>query len=273
MRLGEFYLCVPRAAEMRRDNQAPPRSTVVALDPGLRTFQTTYSPDGRTLEFGRDSKVNPTGKKNKKGNGGISRIMRLCIHLDKLQSKWSQPDVRHRKRYTMKRAGARIRKKIQDLVLDIHHKTAKFLCENYQVVLVPLFETKNMVCRLKERLGKRNGSKTARMMMTWSHYRFRQILLSKAKEYPWCQVLVVNEAYTSKTCGQCGFIHQKLGSDKVFKCPRCKVEMDRDVNGARNILLRFLSTDTRSSGFRAQIFNATPPGVLGACTRLPPRGV
>jgi len=37
-------------------------------------------------------------------------------------------------------------------------------------------------------------SKTARAMMTWSHYSFKQRLLHKCKEYPECHVQVVNES-------------------------------------------------------------------------------
>ena len=75
-----------------------------------------------------------------------------------------------------------------------------------------------------------------------SHHRFKQRLLAnKAREYPWCKVLIVDEAYTSKTCGMCGHIHQSLGGNKVFRCPHCSFEIDRNVNGARNILLRFLT--------------------------------
>jgi transposase len=56
---------------------------------------------------------------------------------------------------------------------------------------------------------------------------------------------VVDEAYTSKTCGRCGSLHDGLGKSKVFKCPSCDFTLDRDVNGARNILIRFLTTDER----------------------------
>jgi putative transposase len=94
-----------------------------------------------------------------------------------------------------------------------------------------------MVKRAKRKIG----SKTARAMLTWSHYQFKQRLLDKTKEYPWCKIQIVDEDYTSKTCGYCGNIHQKLGSNKTFKCPTCKKEVDRDINGARNILLRFLT--------------------------------
>ena len=233
-RLGEFYLCLLTPMVRRSESQAPVddcASTVVALDPGVRTFQTLYSPDGHSAEIGA---------------GDMARITRLCWALDKLQSKWSQKDVRHKQRYNMQRAGRRIRKKIQNLVRDIHHKTAKYLCENYRHVLIPLFETKNMVSRIKRKIG----SKTARAMLTWSHYRFRMILEEKAKEYPWCNVHVVNEAYTSKTCGCCGELHEKLGSSKVFRCPSCEVTLDRDVNGARNILLRYLTCNEEAVEIR-----------------------
>ena len=233
VRLNRYYLCVPHSLVVQSESQAPRDETVVALDPGVRAFQTTYSPDGRSLSIGEKD---------------MTRISRLCVELDKLQSRCSGSAVRHRQRYRMKRAAARIRQKIRDLIKDVHHKTAKLLCQNYTTILIPLFETRHMTSRLKRRIG----SKTARMMLTWSHYRFREILESKAAEYPWCRVFVVNEAYTSKTCGACGRLNAKLGSSKRFKCPHavCGVEMDRDVNGARNILLRFMTCDKRAQVIR-----------------------
>ena len=45
----------------------------------------------------------------------------------------------------------------------------------------------------------------------------------------------------SKTCTNCGELHRNLGGSKTFCCPKCKVVLDRDANGARNILLKFLT--------------------------------
>ena len=45
---------------------------------------------------------------------------------------------------------------------------------------------------------------------------------------------------TSKTCGCCGKINAKLGGAKTFQCSHCGYEADRDANGARNILLRYI---------------------------------
>ena len=49
---------------------------------------------------------------------------------------------------------------------------------------------------------------------------------------------VVDESYTSKTCGRCGFIKDNLSGNKVYKCDSCCLEIGRDLNGARNILLK-----------------------------------
>lgn len=229
--LNHFYLCIPRPLELRSESQAPKRPSVIALDPGVRTFQTGYSPDGSVTAF---------------GDKDIGRISNLCQRLDKLQSKASRPEVRHRQRYRMRKAMCRARERIANLINDCHHKVAKQLCQNYTTILLPLFETRNMVSRIKRRID----SKTARMMLTWSHYRFRQTLLSKSREYPWVEVVVVDEAFTSKTCGLCGELHQTLGANKVFVCPNCKFTVDRDANGARNILLKFLTEHERAEEIR-----------------------
>ena len=69
----------------------------------------------------------------------------------------------------------------------------------------------------------------------------RQYLLHKVREYPQSEVREVTEEYTSKTCGQCGLLHQKLGSNKEFHCPYCSFSMPRDWNGARNIALKYMT--------------------------------
>ena len=51
----------------------------------------------------------------------------------------------------------RIYKKIRCLVNDCHYKLAKWLCENYRIILLPEFRTQGMVRRGQRRIG----SKTA----------------------------------------------------------------------------------------------------------------
>ena len=75
------------------------------------------------------------------------------------------------------------------------------------------------------------------MMLTWAHYRFQQRLIQRGKRTG-CEVRLVDEAFTSKTCGACGALHPGLQGAKLFVCPSCQHTIDRDANGARNILLR-----------------------------------
>jgi putative transposase len=51
------------------------------------------------------------------------------------------------------------------------------------------------------------------------------------------RVVMVNPRNTSKMCSSCGFIKEDLFlKDRVYKCPACSNEMDRDHNAALNIL-------------------------------------
>jgi putative transposase len=222
-RTNFYYLCIPMPLEVRSENQAPVTKRIIALDPGVRTFMTSYDPSGESIDFAAKD---------------IGHIYRLCHHLDKLNSRWDAKEVRHHQRWSMRKAGVRMRRRIRHLVDDLHCKLAKYLCETYSVVLLPKFETQGMIRRGQRRIR----SKTARAMCTLSHYRFQRRLIDKAREYPWCRVVIVSEAYTSKTCGRCGKIHAKLGGNKVFRCPSCQLECDRDKHAARNILLRYLTT-------------------------------
>ncbi len=98
--------------------------------------------------------------------------------------------------------------------------------------MIPTFEVSQMIRKADRKIG----SKTAHQMATWAHYRFRQQLTFKCRQYG-CKVAIVNEAYTSKTCSCCGHVKHNFGA-KTYKCTSCGAVMNRYVNGAKNIFLR-----------------------------------
>ena len=221
-RLGHWYLCMPLELKVNPgENQArTDLRDVVSLDPGVRTFMTGYDSSGAAWEWGKND---------------MRRIFRLCKGVDELISTASKEERRGR-RYRLYRAAGRIRMKIRNLVDELHKKLARWLCVEFRVVLLPEFKSSSMIKRINRKIT----SKSARSMATWSHYRFRCRLIDKAREFG-TTVIICDEAYTSKTCGWCGHLHDKLGASKNFFCPRCRAHFDRDVNGARNILLRYLT--------------------------------
>ena len=211
---GKWFACIP----MRVEETPTSNSSVIALDPGNRAFLTGY--DGENvLEIGQ---------------GDIGRINRLCSHLDSLLIRASTSPIK-RQRHKMRKAAHRIRERISCLVKDLHNKVASLLVMYYKVIFLPTYETALMVIKSARKINR----KSVRNMLTWSHGKFATHLEQMAYRHG---VLVIrcNESYTSKTCTNCGYIHNKLGGSKIFTCPDCGIRIARDVNGARNIMLRAL---------------------------------
>lgn len=152
--LGRYYLCIPTDLEMRDEGQAPLFSNdnlgaeCVFIDPGVRTFATCFDLQGHIHEFG--------------GSGSIKRIERLCSHLDSLISRTyakREHDKKKfllgkKKRWRMRRAVARMRRQIRNIIDEMHRKVALWLCENYRVILWPRSNVKSMTFK-----GKKKGKK------------------------------------------------------------------------------------------------------------------
>lgn len=221
-KLKRYFICIPVDLEIRSENQRPKTKNVISLDPGVRTFMTGYDPSGITSEW---------------GVGDSERICRLAHHYDKCQSFMDTNKLKNRTKRNLKQKMLRINQKIKNIVKDLHCKLAKYFCLNYNVVLLPEFKTKSFFSNNKKR---KLNSKTARSMVTWAHYSFRQRLINSAREYPWVDVVLVTEDYTSITCGNCGNLDYSLGTSKEFRC-KCGYEADRDINAARNVLLKYIS--------------------------------
>jgi putative transposase len=59
---------------------------------------------------------------------------------------------------------------------------------------------------------------------------------------------LVDESYTTKTCGGCGHINDAVGSAKHFTCSNCPYNLDRDIHGARNIWIRTVASIQQLKG-------------------------
>jgi IS605 OrfB family transposase len=214
-----FYLCIPTYKPVTIHTN----ETICALDPGIRTFMTGYDPMSGGFEYANKNQY----------------IYTKQMAIRKLQS--SMVGASKKGRIKIKRRIKDIYRKIKNCIADLHHKVAKDLAQNYREIIIPVFNTKDMT--MKKNNGKRRviNRTAAHRLLTFSHYKFRQLLISKCSNYG-SRVIECDERYTSKTCGNCGRLNHKLGASKIFRCPYegCRLLADRDVNAARNIFIKNL---------------------------------
>ncbi len=218
---NRYYICIPR--DRKKENIKKPFN-IVSLDPGVKTFQTFYSPDGIC---------------GKLGNNVKNDLSKISIKIDKLKSKIENKNTKCKTRRNLKRRCFLLRNKIKNKVKDLHWKSISYLCKNFENIIIPSFETSNMTSCKNRKIGK----KTTNEMLTLSHYRFRERLIYKSECYTKCKVYICKEDYTSKTCTKCGNVDMSLGGKKIYKCKECNLILDRDINGARNILIKVLSSE------------------------------
>lgn len=217
---SQYYLLLTINSKQKISNSL---FNTVALDPGVRTFQTFYSSDGMAGKLGdnfTDKNLIKIGKK----------IDKNCSVISKSKNGKTKRNLRKRNNL--------LRTKIKNSISDLHWKSINFLTNNFKTIILPEFKVKEMTALTKE--GRKINNVTTRKMLLLSHYKFQQKLKYKCKSLNRI-LMVVNESYTSKTCGNCGRQNKTLDGNKVFECNNCKIKIDRDMNGARNILLKTLT--------------------------------
>jgi putative transposase len=118
---------------------------------------------------------------------------------------------------------------------DLEHKISRAAvdwCVEQQVGTLALGDLRDIAN------GKRLSTKSQQKISNWSHGKLRQYIEYKAAAVGIAVEDKVNEAYTSQTCVCCGKRSKPKG--RVFTCSACGSCVHRDVQGAANILSRFV---------------------------------
>ncbi|MEY2916743.1 MAG: Heterosigma akashiwo virus 01 [Bacteroidota bacterium] len=221
---NEWFLCI--SYDVTGEETTMVEKTC-ALDPGTRKFQVIYSED-KVISISTKECTNLGKGKCTCKEKCTSKIKKIYATLDKFKSLRDNKKIKQRT-YDKKRC--RTQAKLNRLVDEMHFKTISYLTKNYTSILLPSFETQEMV-------GKKSLHRTTkRDMMNFAFYKFKQRLIHKCALLKHCNVTIVNEAYTSQTCGYCGNL--KKTSAEVIQCDSCHKIFDRDVNGSRNIYIKY----------------------------------
>ena len=205
---NKYYLLICKLENY--DNNINNLKETIVLDPGIRTFLTGLSNKTVThIGYGMDKK-----------------IKKLHLSIKDLNKK----NKIHKKKKKIKK----IRKKIKNLINEMHNKTILYLTSNYKNILIGNMSSKSIVKK-----GNNINKMTKQIAMSYSFYVFKHKLLIKCIEKR-NNYKEINESYTSKMCSNCGTLNNKLKGSKIFSCNNCNLLIDRDVNGARGILIKSL---------------------------------
>lgn len=202
-----YYLCVPEEAEIKTNKSS---NWFCSADPGIRKFQTIYSPDNDNYIL--------------IGEKASSILYNKLLKLDNLLSVPSNKN---------KLKIVKLRRNIKDLQSELHNKTAKFLCENYKNIYIPKLTKENDIINKTKR---KINTKTVRNMVVLGHCKFIEKLKAKADLYNNVKVNIITEEYTSQKCLKCKKLTKT--TKEIYVCESCNFTIDRDVLGSTNILLK-----------------------------------
>ncbi len=227
-RTNKFYLNLNFEDTGLSNKDILKNKKVCSIDPGVKQFLVVYSQN--TID--------------KIGIGVRDKIEKVSRDIDIIVSKKDTKIIKttnkkkkevfkynYEKRRNLRKAYHRKIKYLENLKDELHNKSIKFLCDNFGKIIIPPFETQKMVSNNKI------DSRTSRSLLNISYYKFLSKLKNRCIEYD-IEIVVRPEYYTSKTCTRCGNIKHDLKNADMYNCKYCGLKIERDINGARNIMLR-----------------------------------
>lgn len=213
-----YYIIIPIEIEKRNTES---KDWFCSLDPGVRKFQTIYNPQEEDINF--------------IGDRASTRIYKKILKLDK---------------ETKQKKITKLRNEIKNLQKELHDKTSRYLCNNFNNIYIPKLTKGNDIIK-KHKLHK----KTTRNMVLLGHCKFVEKLKTKAEEYNDVKILIITEEYTSQTCLRCK--KRTKTSKEMFECNYCRYRMDRDILGSINIFEKHFWSDTTNADMRSSITGDT----------------
>jgi putative transposase len=197
---GKWYVSLSCECEPERLEPTP---TQVGIDVGLKSFA--------TLSNGEEI-ANP--RFFRKEEKALAKVNRRHSTLS--------PGTPERR--THRKAVARVHERITFRRDNFTHQASRQIVDRFGVIAVEDLHVNRMT----------HNHCLAKSIADASWSEFFSKLSSKAEEAG-RKYIAVNPAYTSQTCSTCGH-RQKMPLDmRVFTCPCCHLQLDRDLNAAKNI--------------------------------------
>jgi putative transposase len=203
-----FWVIIPIPIEIT--DKKPPIN-YCGIDPGVKTFMTSFGNNG-CIEH--------------KHNEKILKDLDNKIKLLKDRRRTKQHRV-HKKKIN------RIEIRKANLVDELHWRTINRLLKMNDFIFYGDIKSHGIV---------KNGNNINLNtdMNNLKFFKFKQRLLFKSIERG-KKVYETQEHFTTQTCSFCGSMY-KPGLSRVYECKNCKKHIGRDVNAAKNILMKGILT-------------------------------
>lgn len=127
---------------------------------------------------------------------------------------------------------------ITKLIVELHEKSAKFICNNYDIIYVGYVNNKGNINSREMETIEDN------LLKILCHTEFLDTLKFYAKKYK-KELKIVDESFTSKQCSSCGefnkferIIDPDDSERRKYICKYCGFTADRDLNASRSILIK-----------------------------------
>lgn len=192
------------------------KNPTCSIDPGERTAHTIYDGFNECCY--------------KIGEDASNKIYLNLLTLDNLISKKSK--LKKSKSNVINKKIIKLKKRIKNLQKEMHDKTINWLTTNYNRIVIPKFDSKSM----SNKKSRRISTKTVRGMSSLAHGLFLEKLKTKAIENS-SKIIIIDEMYTTMTCGKCFYKNKNIKSKSEWVCPKCNWYHDRDTNASRNMLI------------------------------------
>ncbi|HVX01340.1 MAG TPA: RNA-guided endonuclease TnpB family protein, partial [Candidatus Babeliaceae bacterium] len=207
----KFTLHVPRKETI--PSKVEKSNDFISIDMGIRSPLTCLPSTEPQINFGEDLQ---------------KEIRNNLIWLETLKEKGYNKKFRRKWKKKLKA-------KIHNKVTDFHWQTCNVLTKCVDKIVVGDLNVKSIISKENDTITDLDKKVLIKLRLRGFIQKLKYKCVSRN-----CSLTLVNEAYTSKVCSNCGNYKADLGGNKTYNCDNidCGQVIDRDVNACINILYK-----------------------------------
>lgn len=214
---GCYYIMVP-VPIIKKEEKKSKKIRYCGIDLGSRTFATSVGNNG-AVEYKFKTEI-------------INNIDKKLDHFNKIKFLRQRPRPNNYKRPIRNKTFNKLENKKSNCIDELHWKSIKHILDNNDIVFIGDIKSHGIV------KNKEHQKKLNRDINNLKFYVFKQRLMYKSFVRN-KHTFLIPEQHTTKTCSCCGHLNYPEKSE-TYNCLRCKKIMGRDLNAAKNILMKGL---------------------------------